>query len=807
VDLSRIRVGSAARSGRLLGLAVAAGALALIGLAASDPSLPVDDAYISFSYARTAAAGAGLSLTPGAVPVEGFSNPLWVLVLALCARSGASLPQAAVLLAAAAAFLTTRQVGATTERLVGGGAWPVAAMALFVLAPGLGFHIASGLETMAATLALLVAFDAFVAQSSLAFNPRAALALLAFAWLRPEGVLVVIGWALLSWRDTGSRRSLLGLASALTASLLVRWMYFGQLLPNSILAKRGVDFATTMATGGAYLQDFAQLHAPVLVLAGAGLISLPRRAALAVAVPAAVLGTIAFGGAHAEGYPFQRYLFPLLPLEIVCGAGGASAIADAARRRGTLASGVFVVLMTSLVGLQLAIRTSNDVSWTDVPGRVRDAILRWRDGDNAPHDVSYPPYHRLSAWLAHRARPGDTIAMQEIGITAFYSTIGVLDTFGLADAHIARMPGRPGGKADAAYVFGGAPAVVAIRLAADGLRPGLLADDVYATDARMALEYDLAKFFPDSVTRMVATFTRREGLVAAESLIDRVPLPGRFAAEAPAFLGEAVSDPGLDADALAATARLHFKRWIEGVQWNVQSPDGSSSMPVDVPATGKAQFEVTLAPPPAYASASFVVSVTSSDGHRVDVSQSALTSGDPARARDVSIDLAPWRGQRVLVTLSYVGGPAAARAPGWLIWNLPRLVRLGATPTHRPTTPPLRPALDAVVVAQHVPDQMSAGRPYAVSVTMRNTGTHAWTAKAQHRLGSQSPVDGTQWAIGRVTLDDVEAVGPGEEHSFTFTVTAPRHAGVYGFQWRMLEEGREWFGALTPLVKVQVVAP
>jgi len=41
----------------------------------------MDDAGVSFAYARNLAGGHGLVSQPGRVPVEGFSNFLWVLVL------------------------------------------------------------------------------------------------------------------------------------------------------------------------------------------------------------------------------------------------------------------------------------------------------------------------------------------------------------------------------------------------------------------------------------------------------------------------------------------------------------------------------------------------------------------------------------------------------------------------------------------------------------------------------------------------------------------------------------------------------
>jgi hypothetical protein len=41
----------------------------------------IDDAGISFAYARNLASGYGLVLQPGRTPVEGFSNLSWVLLL------------------------------------------------------------------------------------------------------------------------------------------------------------------------------------------------------------------------------------------------------------------------------------------------------------------------------------------------------------------------------------------------------------------------------------------------------------------------------------------------------------------------------------------------------------------------------------------------------------------------------------------------------------------------------------------------------------------------------------------------------
>ncbi len=113
---------------------------------------------------------------------------------------------------------------------------------------------------------------------------------------------------------------------------------------------------------------------------------------------------------------------------------------------------------------------------------------------------------------------------------------------------------------------------------------------------------------------------------------------------------------------------------------------------------------------------------------------------------------------------------------------------------------PPAPALlrDALFVGQSVPSEMVLGSSHVVEVRMRNMGNQTWTAAAEYRLGSHL----AQWRWPRV---DVPApVAPGQEARFQFVVTAPTTSGSYTFQWRMLQEGVEWFGEMTPAVTIRV---
>lgn len=116
------------------------------------------------------------------------------------------------------------------------------------------------------------------------------------------------------------------------------------------------------------------------------------------------------------------------------------------------------------------------------------------------------------------------------------------------------------------------------------------------------------------------------------------------------------------------------------------------------------------------------------------------------------------------------------------------------------------PVRNATFVSQSVPTSVRAGAQFTVTVTMKNTGTHAWTFGQNFRLGSQSFQDNTRWGTHRAFLGGSEIIHQGQNKSFTFVLTAPTTPGTYPFQWRMLQEMVTWFGALTPAVNIQVLS-
>ena len=116
------------------------------------------------------------------------------------------------------------------------------------------------------------------------------------------------------------------------------------------------------------------------------------------------------------------------------------------------------------------------------------------------------------------------------------------------------------------------------------------------------------------------------------------------------------------------------------------------------------------------------------------------------------------------------------------------------------------PVNNAQFVSQSVPTAMAAGQNYQVSVTMQNTGNTTWTRTANYKLGSRNPQDNLTWSVGRVLLAPANAIAPGQQKTFNFTVTAPTTTATYNFQWGMLQENVAWFGGLSPNVAVPTQA-
>jgi hypothetical protein len=276
--------------GRLSGVSgasvigVAAG-LVLCGHALVFGDWLIDDAGISFAYARNLALGHGLVSQPGVEPVEGFSNPAWTVLIAALMRlrlfDPTWTPKLVGLGLAAATFLTIGLAGGRAEL-----PWSAALAPLWLsLSTSYVVWVMSGLENALLGLLLVASCALTRRRCDAPWAPQwdyavGALAA-AVALTRPDGILMSAAFPLsLALASLRRRRPLLELAapvlrfglSLVTLAggyALFRHAYFGEWLPNTYFAKERPSLASLLDL--AKLRDFvaslAGDWAPWLVLA------------------------------------------------------------------------------------------------------------------------------------------------------------------------------------------------------------------------------------------------------------------------------------------------------------------------------------------------------------------------------------------------------------------------------------------------------------------------------------------------------------------------------------------------------------
>ena len=218
---------------------------------------------ITLGFARTFAHTGRIEPTPGSGIVEGYSTTLWMLLMAVAAKI-ASTPQTLLVIAK----ISTLLLNVLNLFLLRGWltTWmPEATASLIAGIFGCGYMFFETINGMETPILLMLVLAMVLLSSRPGSVARWAflLAGVGVVLTRWESIWLLIPFVLL---ERPLRKALTAgtvWLGAFLAATAIRWVYFGALVPNTILAKRHIPYST-----GTGLDKLLQhLHQPALIVA------------------------------------------------------------------------------------------------------------------------------------------------------------------------------------------------------------------------------------------------------------------------------------------------------------------------------------------------------------------------------------------------------------------------------------------------------------------------------------------------------------------------------------------------------------
>jgi hypothetical protein len=419
----------------------------------------IDDAFISFRYARNLASGYGFVFNPGGKRVEGFTNLLWVLILSLLYNTGIGFITASRVLGLLLGAGSLLGVFAIARKRIGSYSlwavlpplvlacnscfvgWSVRMMGTplftFLVVAGIYFHcqrrwlpsgIILGIAALSRQEVILIALPLWV-------------------------TLLLVGFPNEQKKETAKNISTaaIPLGIMLMGLLIWRLLYFGYPLPNTFYAKVSGGWIE-YSHGFRYVKEFfykylAYWLIPGLLFLGWKKIQVDHYLKALGGIVLLYFIYIIYIGGDYPFHPFYRYFHPLLPFAILLSCELLFRASQTLEKRGRKALYIIIVL-----ALALTILPSREQKYD------RNLTRVIRGG------------RFLGTWLRQNTPPDTTLAVGPAGAIPFYANRFTYDLHGLTDTHIAHRKITMSeknysslGKYDAEYIIQQAPDIIMLN--------------------------------------------------------------------------------------------------------------------------------------------------------------------------------------------------------------------------------------------------------------------------------------------------------------------------------------------------------
>ncbi len=434
----------------------------------------VDDTFITLRYAENFAKGEGLCFNPGE-RVEGFSNPLWMIMLSGLAALGLNqdtadyaLPLAAKLLGILCLLVNFVLVarwglrGAARERTP----WHVfIPLAWFIASGPLVVWSVCGLETAlhALLLSLLVIGWGDIGDfPAIPKRPRLVIsAMLLLVLSRPEGAMFSVlalglwGRGLNDKRQTANDGcstkhrghlvvAVMSFALVVIGVAVFRLAYFGDWLPNTFHAKVSSGFLFQLQHGLQYLAG---------ALLGTGgvvwmFVFRPRLNVIQLILAGEMFFILAVGGDWMFGFRFWAHVMPVAIMGMMVVLRETTFFRPLTEwREIRIVALVWVLTCVQAIAFDRVVTWQNDYF-----------VSGFRRLDLYPSEV----YYRTAQEIRKRAAPDDLLAIGEAGVIPYFTRCRIMDYHGLVDTQIAAMPGRIHEKATAQSILDRRPRFILV---------------------------------------------------------------------------------------------------------------------------------------------------------------------------------------------------------------------------------------------------------------------------------------------------------------------------------------------------------